>query len=157
MKTLTVVLMFLSLCTAALADEALADEALATDRGLEQYITNFDYAARKDMKMDSQGLIQLLKEGNAQLIDIRFPEEFAAWKVSPATNIPLPELPARLDELDTSKVIVTACPHTPRAVIAMLYLRSRGIPAKFLKDGLIGLADNLRGDDARDFIQQLPK
>lgn len=39
--------------------------------------------------------------------------------------------------------------------IAMVYLRSRGIQAKYLKDGLIGLAENLRGDDAKDFIEAL--
>ena len=77
--------------------------------------------------------------------------------MGPSKNIPLNELPGRLKELDTSKVIVTACPHKDRATIAMVYLRSKGIEAKYLTDGLIGLAENLRGDAAREFIQQLPK
>ncbi len=47
--------------------------AYANDSQLETYITSFDYAARKEMKMDSKGLIELLKQGKAQLIDIRFP------------------------------------------------------------------------------------
>ncbi len=129
---------------------------MADDADLERYISNFDYAARKEMKIDSQGLIELLKQGQAQLIDIRFNEEFEAWRVGPATNIPLPELPARLAELATEKVIVAACPHKDRATIAMVYLRSQGIKAKYLTDGLIGLAENLRGDAARDFVQSLP-
>ena len=100
-------------------------------------------------------LIKLLMEEKAQLIDIRFHEEYAAWQVGPAINIPLNELPKRLDEIDNSKIIVTACPHKDRAIIAMVYLRSKGIKAKYLTDGLIGLAENLRGDNAEAFIFEL--
>ena len=135
----------------------LSSFVFAGDAKLENYIASFDYAARKEMKMDSKGLIKLLKEGGAQLIDIRFKEEYAAWKVGPSISIPINELPNRLNELDTSKIIVTACPHKDRATVAMVYLRSKGIKAKYLTDGLLGLAENLRGDAAQDFIQQLPK
>lgn len=134
---------------------AICAPAYSSDRNLEKYITDFDYAARKEMKMDSKGLIKLLKEGKAQLIDIRFKEEYAAWKVGPAINIPLNELPKRLKELNTDKIIVTACPHKDRATIAMVYLRSQGIKAKYLTDGLIGMAENLRGDNAEEFIFEL--
>jgi len=129
----------------------------SSDAQLERYITTFDYAARKEMKMDSKGLIKLLKQGKAQLIDIRFSEEYSAWKVGPSKNIPLNELPKRLSEIDKSKIIVTACPHKDRATIAMVYLRSKGIKAKYLTDGLIGLAENLRGDNAKEFIAELQK
>ena len=134
---------------------AMCAPAYSSDRNLEKYITDFDYAARKEMKIDSKGLIKLLKEGKAQLIDIRFKEEYAAWKVGPAINIPLNELPKRLKELNTDKIIVTACPHKDRATIAMVYLRSQGIKAKYLTDGLIGMAENLRGDNAEEFIFEL--
>jgi hypothetical protein len=50
-----------------------------------------------------------------------------------------------------------ACPHKDRAIIAMIYLRSKGIPAKYLTDGLLGLAENLRGDKAKDLIEDLRK
>ena len=129
--------------------------ANANDHQLETYISNFDYEARKEMKMDSKGLIKLLMEGKAQLIDIRFEEEYAAWKVEPSINIPLNELPKRLDEIDKNKIVITACPHKDRATIAMVYLRSKGIQAKYLTDGLIGLAENLRGDNAEAFIFKL--
>lgn len=119
---------------------------------LEEYITSFDYEARKIMKMDSKELIELLKQGKIQFIDIRFAEEYAAWKVGPSINIPINELPKKLDLLDKSKIIVTACPHKDRSTIAMVYLRSKGFNAKYLIDGLIGLAENLRGDSAKSFI-----
>ncbi len=129
--------------------------AYASDQKLEKYIVSFDYAARKEMKMDSKGLIELLKQGKAQLVDIRFNEEYSAWKVGPSINIPLNELPKRISEIDRSKIIVAACPHKDRAIIAMVYLRSKGFKAKYLTDGLIGLAENLRGDNAKVFIDAL--
>ena len=133
----------------------LSTTANASDQQLETYISNFNYEARKEMKMDSKGLIKLLMDEKAQLIDIRFKEEYAAWKVGPSINIPLNELPKRLDEIDKNKIIITACPHKDRAIVAMTYLRSKGIQAKYLTDGLIGLAENLRGDNAKTFILEL--
>jgi rhodanese-related sulfurtransferase len=147
MKILFFSIMFLGLCI----------PAYSNDTQLEKYITAFDYAARKEMKMNSKGLIELLKQGKAQLIDIRFPQEYSAWKVGPSKNIPLNELPKRLSEIDKNKIIVTACPHKDRATIAMVYLRSKGINAKYLTDGLIGLAENLRGDNAKEFVEALQK
>ena len=131
--------------------------AYSSDTQLEKYISSFDYEARKEMKIDSKGLIQLLKQGKAQLIDIRFPEEYSAWKVGPSKNIPLNELPDRLSEIDKNKIIVTSCPHKDRATVAMVYLRSKGIKEKYLTDGLIGLAENLRGDNAKEFIEAIQK
>jgi rhodanese-related sulfurtransferase len=129
--------------------------ANAGEQHLESYITNFDYEARKEMKMDSNGLIKLLMEEKAQLIDIRFQEEYTAWKIGASINIPLNELPNRLNEIDKNKIIVTACPHKDRAIIAMVYLRSKGVKAKYLTDGLIGLAENLRGDNAEEFVHTM--
>ncbi len=138
-------IMLMGLCTSGFSE----------NKQLEKYISNFDYKARKDMKIDSKGLIKLLKEGKAQLIDIRFTEEYAAWKVGPSKNIPLKELPKRLNEINKKKIVVMACPHKDRAIIAMVYLRSKGIQAKYLTDGLIGLAENLRGDNAKALIKAL--
>ena len=127
--------------------------ALADDETLESYVANFDYDSRIEMKTRSEKLIDLLEDGKAVLVDIRFKEEQEAWGPSFALKIPLNELPARLDELPKDKIIVTACPHKDRAIIAMTYLRSKGIPARYLTDGLIGLSENLRGDSALYFMK----
>ncbi|RLB64467.1 MAG: rhodanese-like domain-containing protein [Deltaproteobacteria bacterium] len=102
-------------------------------------------------------MLDLLEDGKAVLVDIRFKEEQQAWGPNFGLKIPLSELPARLNELPKDKIIVTACPHKDRAIIAMSYLRSKGIPARYLSDGLIGLAENLRGDAALYFLMDLPK
>ena len=93
--------------------------AYASDKSLEVYILNYDYDARKEMKINSSSLKQLLMEDKAQLIDIRFKEEYAAWTVGPSINIPINELPKRLNEINKNKIVVTACPHKDRAIVAM--------------------------------------
>lgn len=128
-----------------------------SDKQLEKYISTFDYDARIEMKINSKWLIALLEEGEAQLIDIRFPEEYAAWKVGPSVSIPLNELPHRLADIDKTKTVVTVCPHKDRAILAMMYLRTKGIKAKYLTDGLIGLAENLRGENAKTFMDARQK
>ena len=110
---------------------------------LEEYLLDFDYAERRDMKISSKDAVSLLKEKKAVLVDIRFKEEFAAWHMSFGLHIPLNELPKRLKELDRNKIIVTACPHKDRSALAMAYLKTQGFDVKYLEDGLLGLADLL--------------
>ena len=131
--------------------------ALAEEQALTDFVSNFDYDTRVEMKAGARELVDLLQEGEAQLVDIRFKEEYEAWHMGVGTNIPLNELPDRLNELDKDKVIVTACPHKDRAIIAMTYLRTKGYASMYLKDGLIGLAELLRGDNAKDIIEGMPK
>lgn len=119
----------------------------------DTYLENFDYKARKDMKISTYEMLELVANNKAQLIDIRFKEEFEAWNMGFAKNIPLNELPKRLDELDKNKLIVTACPHNDRANIARMFLYLKGYNVRYLSDGLLRTAENLRGDRAREFIQ----
>ena len=131
--------------------------AYAQEVSFEKYLSDFDYKARVDMKIDSAELVKGIKEGKIQLIDIRFKEEYEAWRMGFAINIPLNELPARIGELAKDKIIVTAFPHMDRRILAMAYLRTKGFDSKYLTDGLVGLAEYLRGDKAREFIQQYNK
>lgn len=120
--------------------------------GLEAYLLHFDYAERRNMKIDSRELVKRIKEGKAVLLDIRFKEEHEAWHMGFGLHIPMNELPKRLHELDRSKPIVTACPHKDRSALAMAYLKTQGFEVKYLEDGLVGLAEWLRGDTAREFM-----
>ena len=129
--------------------------AAAQESAFDGFLSKFDYETRADMKIDSKRLITLLAERKAVLVDIRFPEETRAWKMGFGSFIPLNELPARFKELPRDKIIVTACPHKDRSAIAMAYLRTRGYDARYLTDGLTGLAENLRGDNAKDFMEDI--
>lgn len=131
--------------------------AHAQNSEFESFLSRFDYEVRDNMKIDSKELIPLLISGKAVLVDVRFKEEVAAWRTGFALNIPLNELPKRLKELPKDKIIVAACPHNDRSAIAMAYLRSKGYDSKYLTVGLIGLAEYLRGERAKDFLEDLEK
>ena len=128
---------------------------LAAQSEFERFLARFDYETRDDMKIDSKGLVSLLISGKGVLVDVRFKEEVAVWRTGFGLKIPLNELPERLAELPKGKIIVAACPHKDRSAIAMAYLRSKGYDAKYLTDGLIGLAEYLRGERAKDFLEDL--
>ena len=133
----------------------IASPALSQESAFDSFLAKFDYETRADMKIDSKKLITLLAEKKAVLLDIRFPEEIKAWKMGFGLFIPLNELPKRFTELPKDKIIVAACPHKDRSSIAMAYLRTKGYKAKYLTDGLIGLAENLRGDNAKEFLEDI--
>jgi rhodanese-related sulfurtransferase len=135
---------------------AVAQENPAVAQSLEEYLLSYDYDARREMKANSLFLIDHLLDDEVVLVDIRFAEEQQAWNFNFALHIPLNELPLRLDELPKDKLIVTACPHKDRAILAMAYLRTQGYQVRYLEDGLISLAEKLRGDDARMLMQFLP-
>ena len=132
----------------------VAFPSFALDSAFDSYLTNFNYETRIEMKIDSKELVRLVTAGKAILLDIRFPEEVEVWHFGFATNIPLNELPKRLKELPKDKIIVAACPHKDRSSIAMAYLRTQGYNARYLMDGLVGLAEYLRGDLAVEFLEE---
>lgn len=124
-------------------------------KDFSSYLRSFDYQEREDMKIKPDELKRLYLEGKVQILDIRFPEEQALWGVHFATSIPLNEIPDRLNELDKNKIIVTVCPHYDRASIARHYLTLQGYNAKYLVGGLLKLTEELRGDDALEFFNEM--
>ena len=123
----------------------------------KEYLKGFDYEERAQMKVKTVEMLTLLEEGKAVLIDIRFPEEYEAWHMGFSKNIPLNELPKRLNELPRDKLIITACPHNDRANIARLFLIQQGFNARYLSDGLLKTADFLRGENAKEFLDEYHK
>ena len=123
----------------------------------ENYLKSFDYQERSNMKIGIPEMLILYKQGMVQIIDIRFQEEHQVYSFGFIKNIPINELPDRLKELDRSKIIVTVCPHYDRADLARTFLTLKGYRSKYLVEGLLGLADYLRGDRAKDFINEIKK
>lgn len=124
---------------------------------LDQYIENFDLIEVGNMKISSVEMLNMIEEGSAVLIDIRFKEEVQSWSIPFAKNIPLNELPNRLNELPKDKLIITACPHNDRANIARLYLTMKGYNAKYVNDGLLNVVNYLKGANAVEFIEEVNK
>lgn len=126
-------------------------------QNFDEYLRAFDYDERLAMKIQLPEMLKLYAEDKAQIIDIRFHEEYEAWQVGIGQHIPLNELPDRLNELDADKTIVTMCPHYDRAEIARLFLTMQGYHSRYLTDGMLGIANHLRGDIARDYMNGLKK
>ncbi|MCC5945702.1 MAG: rhodanese-like domain-containing protein [Bernardetiaceae bacterium] len=143
-KSLSIVFLWVCIIPSAYAQDFLSD-----------YLTGYTYESRKEMKISIAELKAGLIAKEIVLVDIRFEEEQAAWRMPFAVLMPLPTLPESYAQLDKSKIIVTACPHKDRAILAMLFLKSKGYKAQYLKDGLLELAESLRGDEAKDFMEKL--
>lgn len=65
-------------------------------------------------------------ESDAQLIDVREPDEVAAGTLPGAVNIPLGVLPRRIEELDRSRRVVVLCRSGGRSARACDVLSAAG-------------------------------
>lgn len=75
-----------------------------------------------------------------QILDVREDDEWAAGRIAGAHHIPLGELAARLDELDSNKPVVTVCRSGNRSGKAAKQLSKSGLDADNLDGGLNGWA-----------------
>jgi len=68
---------------------------------------------------------QLLRDG-AVIIDVRSQDEFRNGHIPGSRNIPLNELPGKMNQLDKSKTIITCCASGMRSSSAKGILKSNG-------------------------------
>ena len=74
-----------------------------------------------------KNLEELIKSGRASIVDVRTPAEFLGGHVSGSVNIPLQELPNRLDELKRMENLVLCCASGNRSGQATAFLKQNGI------------------------------
>ncbi|MCF8319004.1 MAG: rhodanese-like domain-containing protein [Sphingobacteriaceae bacterium] len=68
-------------------------------------------------------LEQLIKENQGTVVDVRSPEEFMGGHVSNSINIPLQEIPDRLEELQQlQQPLILCCASGNRSGIATQFL-----------------------------------
>ena len=70
---------------------------------------------------------EVLKSGNAMIVDVRTPAEFMGGHVAGSINIPLNEVPARIDEFKGMKQVVLCCASGARSQNATFYLQQNGV------------------------------
>ncbi|HET9198287.1 MAG TPA: rhodanese-like domain-containing protein [Solirubrobacterales bacterium] len=83
---------------------------------------------------------KLVVEG-AQLIDVRADHEWEAGRIAGAVHVPLPELPQRLDEIDSDRPVVVYCRGGNRSSMATDALTEAGYDAVKLSDGIVGWSE----------------
>jgi adenylyltransferase/sulfurtransferase len=78
------------------------------------------------------------------LLDVRQPWEYASGHLPGSLLLPLPDLPARLDELDPGADIVTICKVGERSACAAEYLGANGFPnVRNLRGGVYAWASEV--------------
>ncbi len=83
----------------------------------------------EDLEVEVADLQRWRDEGrDLQLLDVRQPVEHSIAHIEGALLVPLPQLPARVGELDPARPVVVYCHHGPRSLHATEWLRAQGFP-----------------------------
>jgi rhodanese-related sulfurtransferase len=79
---------------------------------------------------------ELLREGGAQLVDVREPYEHEAGRIGGALHIELERLPSEANALDRERPIVFYCRTGSRSALAAQAFAGSGYDARNLDGGL---------------------
>lgn len=118
---------------------------------MEKILKNFtlDFFGQGSHKIDPE---QFMKLGSAILLDVRSREEVQAISINMecftnihSKNIPIDELPDRLNELSKQKIIAIFCPANVRSSIAYAYLWHKGFTLiRILEGGYPALTEAIK-------------
>ncbi len=86
----------------------------------------FEYWSTGQHKVEPAVFFEKWAQGEAVLLDVRTPEEKGFVTFPFALEIPINELPARLNEIPRDKLVVTFCSGGDRANVAFAYLHAQG-------------------------------
>jgi rhodanese-related sulfurtransferase len=87
-------------------------------------------------ELSPRQVADLLRDGGAQLVDVREPVEVDAGRISGALHIELDRLPAEADSLDRDRPIVFYCRSGSRSALATQAFGASGFDAHTLAGGL---------------------
>jgi len=74
-----------------------------------------------------ESLSTLVKNGEVVVVDVRTPMEFSGGSVMGSINIPLNEVPSRVDEFKNMKHVILCCASGGRSSQATMYLQGQGV------------------------------
>ena len=102
--------------------------------------------------INAEELRKLIENDQAEIIDVREPEEYKIIHIKSAKNIPMNELTDRLDEIDWSKQVIFHCRTGYRSKLIARVAESLGKEVANLKYGILecyktGGNDNLEVDE----------
>jgi rhodanese-related sulfurtransferase len=116
----------------------LREFAHARNVEVQRVVQDF-IAARDELEpVRREDLLELIVRREVVVIDVRPVEEYRSGHIPGAISMPLEDLPDRIPELTGDLDIVAYCrgPYCVLAPEAVQVLRSRGLPARRLQDGL---------------------
>jgi rhodanese-related sulfurtransferase len=80
---------------------------------------------------------ELVRDGDAQLVDVRTPEEVDAGRIAGTLHIELEQLPTQASEIDPERPVVFYCRTGSRSAMATGAFRAAGYEAYNLDGGLL--------------------
>ena len=86
----------------------------------------FEALASGEFTTSAEGVRNVIGNKNVLLLDVRTKEEAAHCRYPFARNIPLEDLPDRVSELPTDKIIITLASSSFQAAVGFFYLREAG-------------------------------
>ena len=104
-----------------------------------------DFFSKGKHKLSIDEFTELLKTRDIDVIDVRSKKENDLFGFSFANNIPLNELPERINEIPKDKMVILLCSAGTRGAMAYLFLQTAGFENVKILDAAIGeLADALK-------------
>ena len=106
---------------------------------IDRIIADYFDASPQLQPIDRKNLLKRAKTGEVVILDVRPGDEYAAGHLPYAKSIPLSRLKERLKDLSPKVEIVAYCrgPYCVLAQEAVSFLKSKGLKASRLKDGVI--------------------
>jgi rhodanese-related sulfurtransferase len=128
-----------------LADEAVGRffrslRHLAESRLAEISMVTRDFLGRHELleEVDRKRLVEMVRSGEAVVVDLRTPAEFENGHIPGAISIPIRDLEKRLADLPADMNIVAYCrgPYCVLGMQAVELMRSHGLDAHRLEEGV---------------------
>jgi rhodanese-related sulfurtransferase len=90
-----------------------------------------------DEDISAARVAELVRDGDAQLVDVRTPEEVQAGRIEGALHIELDQLPTHASEIERERPVVFYCRTGARSGMATGAFRAAGYEAYNLEGGLL--------------------
>ncbi|MGZ3862522.1 MAG: rhodanese-like domain-containing protein [Bacteroidia bacterium] len=74
-----------------------------------------------------KNIAKMMKSGEITVVDVRSTGEFSGGHVAGSINIPLQEIPSRLEEFNQMKHVILCCASGNRSGQATSFLKQKGI------------------------------
>lgn len=87
---------------------------------------DLNYLGNGKHKISFEKTMELRKENKVFILDVRTKEENECVKIGFAKNIPINEIPDKINEIPKDKTVVVFCSSATRATIVYTYLQLNG-------------------------------
>jgi rhodanese-related sulfurtransferase len=104
---------------------------------------DLDYFLAGSYKMSFDQMMDLHKKDEVFVIDARTAKEYTLVNFDFGVNIPLNEIPDRLDEIPDDKPIAIFCFSGTRATFGSMYLQAKGYDVKVVPGSISDFAGNI--------------